>query len=278
MGAQGLLGGALTRLWPQALAWDRGELDITDFARVAQRLRAAAPAVIINCAAYNDVDGAEANFVAARLLNAGAVVNLAVVSRRLNSVLIHFSTNYVFDGQKGEYNESDLPSPISLYAESKAKGETAVLQSGCQYYLIRTALLFGRTSGSRGGKKPFVELMLDLSQKTDTIKAVADEVNSLTYAEDLAAAVKRLLAEHYAFGVYHLINSGSASWYEFAAEIFKLSGRTVKLTAVPGGEFPRPARRPKKSVLVNSKFPALRPWQAALREYLTQVQNAKIKM
>ena len=110
--------------------------------------------------------------------------------------------------------------------------------------------------------------MLDLSQKTATIKAVNDEISNLTYAPDLAGAVKKLVSENFPYGIYHLTNSGFASWYEIAKEIFTITGKQIDLQPVPSSYFPRKASRPKKSVLINTKFPALRPWQEALKEFL----------
>lgn len=270
LGAAGLLGQALAREFPEALAWDKVELDITDFEQVRHKLFSLEPKpeVIFNCAAYNDVDGAEKNPRIARLLNSEALGNLAHNSRALGSTLVHFSTNFVFDGKKGEYSESDSPSPVSVYAESKALGEAQVLNQAGKFYLVRSALLFGPPGASENSKKTFVDLMLELSQKTDTIKAVNDEVYSLTYANDLAAALKRLLTQNLPYGIYHLVNSGSASWYDYAKEIFGITGKKINLIPVSSAEFPRPARRPKKSVLLSTKFPPLRPWQEALAEYL----------
>lgn len=110
--------------------------------------------------------------------------------------------------------------------------------------------------------------MLDLSEKNDTIKAVADEVNSITYAKDLAGTVKNILDQALPYGIYHVTNSGSANWFEFAQEIFAIKGKQVKLELVSSADFPRPAKRPKKAILINSKLPALRSWQEALREFL----------
>lgn len=271
LGAKGMLGGELMKVFGNgAVGWDRGEADITEFENLKFKIQNLKPAAVINCAAFNDVDTAETRQDLVFRLNAEAVKNLAKISEGLNIPLVHFSTNYVFDGEKGEYTESDQPNPQSAYAKSKYQGELELRKNCKKYYLIRTAVLFGPKGESGASKKSFVELILDKSAKNDTIKAVYDQVNSVTYAKDLAAAVKQLLDKNYPYGIYHLANSGRASWYDFAREIFHITGKDAKIIPVASSEFPRPAPRPQKSVLANTKFPALRPWQEALKEFLNQ--------
>jgi dTDP-4-dehydrorhamnose reductase len=226
------------------------------------------PSSIINCVAYNNVDGAETNESAAYLLNEKVPADLSQICNELDIPLIHFSTNYVFDGEKGEYTETDEPNPQSVYAKSKRAGELAVTQTAKKYYLIRTSVLFGQKGQSELSKKSFVELMLSLAEKQKEIKAVSDEVNSLTYVSDLAHAVRALRSQKFAYGIYHFVNSGSVSWYEFAKEIFSIKNIQVNLLPVPRTEFPRKAVTPKKAVLLNTKFIVFRPWQEALKEYL----------
>jgi len=132
---------------------------------------------------------------------------------------------------------------------------------------VRTAVIFGPKGSSDVSKRSFVELMIDLAATRDTIQAVSDEINSVTYAPDLARATSRLLESDAPFGLYHLTNSGSASWYDLARAIFELTPRKPRLIAVPGSTFPRKAIRPAKAVLVNSKTAALRPWTEALRDF-----------
>ncbi len=271
VGAKGAVGGQLCVLYPHALAWDREEADVTRFRDFEERVLALdpPPEAIINCTAYNDVDGAEDNREAAVALNTIAPLNLASLARTLDIPIVHFSTNYVFNGEAGEYAEDARPAPVSFYGKTKARGEAAVAAANPKHYVIRTAVVFGPKGASELSKKSFVEIMLDLSSKRDSIQAVADEVNSVTYAPDLAAGARRLLEERRPFGIYHITNSGSASWFDFAAEIFRLTGRNVRLSPVSSAHFPRKARRPARAVLLNTKLPPLRPWQEALAEFLS---------
>jgi dTDP-4-dehydrorhamnose reductase len=182
--------------------------------------------------------------------------------------LVHYSTNYVFDGVQGEYRETDAPAPLSAYGRSKWGGEQRIAEAGGQCYIVRTAVIFGPKGESDLSKKSFVDLMLDLSARRDTIQAVADEVNSVTYAPDLAAATSGLLDRLPPPGIYHLTNSGGASWFDLAGEIFRIIGKNVRVLPVPSTHFPRKAARPPKAILHNTKLPQVRPWQAALAEFL----------
>ncbi len=267
-----MLGGQLIKVFgSSAVGWDRRDADVTQAESLKLKVESLKPSVILNCVAYNDVDGAETHQGNAYKINSEAVGNLAAITRQLDIPLAHFSTNYVFNGAKGEYLESDPPDPISVYAQSKYQGELAIAANCEKFYIIRAAVLFGPKGESRLSKKSFVDLMLDLSKKNDTIKAVSDEVYSLTYAPDLALAVKGLLQNHRPFGIYHITNSGSSSWYDFAKEIFAIQHDGIKVVPVPSSEFPRTAKRPAHAVLLNSKLPKLRPWQEALKEYLSPI-------
>lgn len=272
LGAKGALGGQLRALYPNALAWDREEADVTDFRSLEQKVFELdpPPEAIVNCVAFNDVDGAEEKRDAAVALNTITPLNLAGLTWELDIPIVHYSTNYVFDGQAGEYTEDAAPAPLSFYGKTKARGEAAVAAANPKHYIIRTAVIFGPKGASELSKQSFVEIMLDLSARTRVIKAVADEINSITYSPDLAKATRALLEDSKPFGVYHITNSGSASWFEFAAEIFKIAGRAITLEPVPSSHFPRKARRPAKAVLRNTKLPPLRPWREALEEYLRE--------
>ncbi|MDR3642135.1 MAG: dTDP-4-dehydrorhamnose reductase [Candidatus Doudnabacteria bacterium] len=271
LGSQGMLGGELKRTFSKALGWDRKELDLGQIGDLEQRLAALPqlPDAVINCAAYNDVDGAEAYPDKAFLINSTAVGKIASACNSLGIPLIHFSSNYVFDGEKGEYREDDQPNALSTYGKSKYQGEQLLRKNCFKYYLIRTSVLFGQEAESQFAKKSFIEIMLELRETTDTIKAVTDEINSLTYVSDLASSVEALITKKYPYGIYHIVNGGQASWYDFAQEIFRLKGKEVKLEAVDSSAFPRKASRPKKAVLLNTKFPELRSWQEALAEFLS---------
>jgi dTDP-4-dehydrorhamnose reductase len=270
LGCKGTLGGQLLKLYPEATGWDREDIDVLDFRALQERIAAldSPPEAIINCVAFNDVDGAEDRPQPAFALNQDFPGRLARLTGQLGIPLLTYSTNYVFDGVQGEYRETDAPAPLSVYGNSKWGGEQQVAQSAGLCYIVRTAVIFGPKGESDLSKKSFVDLMRDLSATRDTIQAVADEINSVTYAPDLAAATRDLLERRPSAGIYHLTNGGSASWFDLAREIFRLDGKTVNLLPVPSTHFPRKALRPAKAILHNTRLPELRPWQEALAEFL----------
>jgi dTDP-4-dehydrorhamnose reductase len=270
LGARGTLGGQFMKLYPEAVGWDREDLDVLDFPALRAKVSALRPAAeaVINCVAFNDVDGAEDRAEAAMALNADFPGRLARFTAELGAPLVHYSSNYVFDGAKGEYEEADQAAPLSTYGRSKHRGEQLIADAGGSCYIVRTAVLFGPKGESDLSKKSFVDLMLDLAAKRDTIQAVTDEINSITYAPDLAAGTRDLLARLPAPGIYHVANSGGVSWYDLALEIFRIAGRKVTLLPVPSTHFPRKATRPAKAILLTTKLPPQRPWQAALAEFM----------
>ena len=270
LGAKGTLGGQLMRLYPEAIGWDREDVDVLDPAALRSRLDGLgfAPLAVLNCVAFNDVDGAEDHPERAFALNAEFPGRLAQWTREKGVPLVHYSTNYVFDGARGEYRESDAPSPLSAYGHSKWRGEQLVAGNGGQWYVVRTAVIFGPKGASELSKKSFVDLMVDLATKRDSIEAVADEVNSVTYAVDLAAGTRALLEAAPPAGIYHVTNRGEASWYDFAREIYRITGKSTTLLPVPSTRFPRKAKRPPRAILLNTLLPPMRPWQEALAEFL----------
>jgi dTDP-4-dehydrorhamnose reductase len=248
---------------------DRDEFDITaveDCLRVVEEFK---PDVIVNAAAYTDVDGCETNRDACFAVNAEGVRNIADACKGRKTKIVHYSTDYVFDGTKGEpYLEDDPCRPINLYGESKRKGEEALIESAEDHVLIRTAWLYGRQG------KNFVKAILAKAKDDGKLRVVDDQVGSPTYSLDLAQATK-LLVERDSRGIYHVTNRGVCSWYQFAQRIVEyaqLSGVTVE--PIKSSEIDRKAKRPPYSVLSNRKFmdttrTAMRPWQVALNEYLT---------
>jgi dTDP-4-dehydrorhamnose reductase len=279
LGSQGTLGTALVKLYPEGIGWDRDDIDVTDFPALRAKVSGAGytPDAVINCVAFNDVDGAEERSELAFSLNADFPGRLAQFTKELGIPLIHYSTNYVFDGVRGEYAEGDAPSPLSAYGRSKLQGERLVAENGGQWYIVRTAVLFGPKGNSPLSKKSFVEIMLDLSSKREVIQAVSDEINSLTYAPDLAQHTRALLASSPAPGVYHIVNSGSASWFDFAREIFRIAGKSTTVLPVPSTHFPRKATRPRKAILLNTKLPPVRPWTEALAAFLSRFESRVIR-
>jgi dTDP-4-dehydrorhamnose reductase len=281
IGARGMLGQALrhpsTKLRMtlaqgdrQITAWDKEEIDITNEAEALKKIKELGPELIINCAAYNAVDKAEDEIDVARKLNSEAVGYLAKAAREIGAILVHYSTGYVFDGKKSGYKEDDLPNPLSAYAITKALGEEELIKNTDKYYLIRTNLLFGSPVRSILAKKSFIEIMLQKAKEIDTIEVVNDEFSNPTYVKDLAEATFRLIEEKYSFGIYHLVNEDVASWYDWAKEIFEIKNIKINLIPISADKLKRPARRPKYSVLLNTKFPKLRNWQEALSEYLNK--------
>ncbi|MEK7631286.1 MAG: dTDP-4-dehydrorhamnose reductase [Patescibacteria group bacterium] len=272
-GAKGMLGQEIVRvfsadpLW-NVVAWDMENLDITDANKVRALLTAAEPQLVINCAAYNNVDKAELEPERAMQLNADAVRNLAEVTTSIGATLVHFSTDYVFDGtQQTGYMEAAAPSPQSAYARSKLQGEVHAAQNP-KHYVVRLSRLFGKPAASANAKQSFVDTMLSLATERPNLEVVDAEYSSPTYAPDLAQATYDIIRLQSPFGVYHRTNDGACTWYAFAQEIFRIAGKTTPLTPVPPERFPRPAARPAYSQLLTTKLPPLRSWQAALEEYL----------
>lgn len=277
LGAKGMLGRELCRVFREheVFAWDFGDLDITKEAEVMEKIGALRPNLIINAAAYNNVDKAEEEREKANLINGRAVGFLTRAADEADATLIHYSTDYVFDGKNETgYAEGAAPHPISAYSESKFLGETEI-QKANKFYLIRLSRLFGKMGDGVNVKKSFVDVMLDLSEKQDNINVIDEEMSSPTYAPDLAERTKFILDSAAPYGIYHASNGGACTWYEFAKEIFRLSGKNIMVNSVSGDKFPRPAARPKFSVLLNTKLPEMRPWQEALGEYLNQLRPAR---
>lgn len=266
IGSKGMLGRELLRVFGdyELTGVDREEVDIREVEKIKEVVAKEKPELILNAAAYSDVDGAESNRKAAFEVNETGVRNLAVAAKKTGATIVHFSTDYVFPGnKKGGYREGDLPGPaVNVYGESKLAGEKVLRESGAEYYLVRTAWLYG------AGGKNFVDTIWRLANGKQELRVVNDQFGSPTRAVDLARAVKVLVEEKYEPGVYHLVNDGVASWYELAREIMKLENKDTKLVPVATQEYPRPAKRPKYSILLNTKGPKLRVWREALKGYL----------
>jgi dTDP-4-dehydrorhamnose reductase len=211
---------------------------------------------VINAGAYTDVDGCEDKQELAFQVNGHGPGYVAEACNKINATLIHFSTDYVFDGSKNEYIESDAPGPINVYGHSKLIGEQKIAENLDDYRIIRISWLFG-THG-----KNFVETMLRLSREMAQVRVVNDQFGKPTYTVDLANKITEIAELDP--GIYHITNDGICSWYEFASAIIN---NTVPCTS---DEFPRKARRPKYSVLVNTKTKPMRHWKDALKDYLKE--------
>lgn len=248
---------------------DMDDLDLCDRDALGKRLEASKPDVIINCAAYANVDGCETDVMGAYKGNAVIPANLAVVANKLNAVLVHISTDYVFDGETSiPYTESDTPNPASIYGKSKHLGEMNVMRLTNRYFILRIQWLFG-THG-----KNFVKTMLALANSRPELMVVDDQFGSPTYTRDVATAVSELLASE-AYGVYHVSNASHCTWYQLTKEILDIAGISTPVTPCSTENFPRPAKRPGFSVLDNTYFVAsgftpLRHYKEALRAYLEE--------
>lgn len=280
LGAAGQLGREFCkRLSGNVTALTRERIDLNRPEMVRRVLLDLRPDVLINCAAFNLVDRAETESVAAFAVNTHGVREMARACREIDCTLVHFSTDYVFGldaARRTPYAESDAPGPINVYGTSKLASEY-LLRSCCpKHFVIRTCGLYGVWgSGGKGGN--FVETMLRLAQAGKPLRVVADQVCTPTYAADLANAVLGLIATK-RYGLYHLTNNGACSWYEFARAIFELGGIRADLTPIPSTDYPAPARRPFYSVLDTSLYESLhvsplRPWRTALEGYLEERQE-----
>jgi len=272
LGARGMLGSDLAKEFAGSVKltlWDKEELDVTAEAAVLSKIRELSPQFIINATGYTDVAGAEVNPTIAQLLNSEAVKFIVAAASQVGARLVHFSTEYVFDGRADSgYDEMALVSPLNNYGKTKAAGEKFVLNYS-KGYLVRTSWLYGQTPqrGKPRGKN-FIDMILQLAQEQPAVKVVNDQFGKLTYTVDLAKAVAKLLLNDYAPGVYHLVNESVTTWYEVAREVFRLKGITTPLVPITSDEYADKVVRPQRAILLNTKFPQLRTWQEAVPDYL----------
>lgn len=284
-GSKGQLGSELKKIGFSALDevffTDVDELDITDGKAVADFIHKNEIDTIINCAAYTAVDKAEEEPELAAKINTEAVANLAGAAAREDCLLIHISTDYVFDGTATEpYQEKMMPCPVSVYGRTKLAGEEAIKKSGCFYIIIRTAWLYSAFGNN------FVKTILRLSAEKQELTVVSDQVGTPTYAEDLARAIVTIMGnedrvEHE--GIYHYSNEGVCSWYDFATEIVRLSGNACKVCPVTTAEYPAKTKRPAYSVLDKSKIKEafqvnVPEWKEALGRMMKEIKAEESKI
>lgn len=268
VGAEGMLGRDLmTRFAGRAQGVDIGQIDITDYESVRKTLLEMRPEVVINAAAYTDVDGCQTNVEQAMAVNGEGVAHLAMACAETGAKLVQVSTDYVFDGAKGSpYVEDDPQHPVSVYGESKYAGElNARIVPG--HLIVRTQWLYGVHG------KNFVETMLRLGKEKGEVAVVDDQIGSPTWTVHLAEAIARLV-DGRCSGVYHAANYGTCSWNEFARAIFQEAGMDVKVSSLSTAQLGRPAPRPLYSVLDCGRLATdtgyvMPPWRQALRDYLT---------
>lgn len=253
----------------EVISLNKNDLDITDEGSVREKIFDTRPDVIINCAAYNAVDKAELEPEKANSINGYALGFIGAAAGDVGATVIHFSTNYVFDGTKQEgYKEDDQTNPQSVYGKSKLLGETELARTADRYYIIRTAWLYGEQGTGETSKKNFVQIMLGLAKDKTTIECVSDQFGQPTFTKDLTKATINLIQSQKPSGIYHLTNSGEATWYSWAQEIFRLKNLEIKLKEKPTEKGQNIAPRPQYGILHNTKFNLLRPWQEALQDYL----------
>ena len=275
IGANGQLGSDMERILGegghQVVPVRRCDLDVTDAAAAEDVLSSVRPEVVINTAAFHKVEECERNPALAFEVNAIAPMNLARICSRLGSLLVHFSTDYVFDGAKEEpYLETDLPAPLNVYGVSKAAGEQLIAANTERYFVVRTCGLYGvRGSSGKGGN--FVETMLRKAGAKEPVRVVNDQVLTPTFTEDLADAVSFLIGTR-VYGLYHASCEGYCSWYEFARTIFELEGIHADLTPIRTSEIASPVRRPPYSVMSKQRLQSVgivTPfWKDSLARYL----------
>ena len=259
----------LLKMSHEVLAPPEDKLDITNLGVVRHAVDEFAPELIINCAAYTNVDEAEKQEHQALMVNGLGVQNLCILCQEHDIPLVHFSTDYVFDGTKpSPYTIYDETNPINAYGRSKLLGEKYILWLLSKFYLLRTSWLFGLHG------KNFIETMLEIGQKQKQVSVVTDQKGCPTWTRHLAEATVALI-ETSRYGIYHVTNSEPTTWFDFTKEIFRLAGMSTEVLPITSEQFPRPAKRPSNSVL--DPFPlkevlgrGMPSWKVALKEYLSQ--------
>ncbi|WP_431811489.1 dTDP-4-dehydrorhamnose reductase [Lysinibacillus sp. FW12] len=275
-GANGQLGQELVKQLSDSeydlFAFTKTQLDITDIESVLTVCGDIKPHIIINAAAYTNVDGAETNEELAFQVNAVGQRNLTVAAEKVGAKICYISTDYVFNGQAtSPYNEYMNVDPLGVYGQSKYAGEFLTQTLHTKYFIVRTAWVYGEYGPN------FVKTMLKLAEEKSELGVVYDQVGSPTYTVDLAEFLIELVQTE-KYGIYHCTNSGICSWYEFAQEIFKLAKKDLKVDPLTSDQFPRPAKRPAYSVLGDlsvriNGFTPRRNWKEALGEYINKNNN-----
>jgi len=254
------------RYWNHdVVGFTHAELDITDADAVWRACIKAKPEVVVNCAAYTDVDGAQDDLEGASRVNVDGSRFVALGAAEVGASVVYPSTDYVFDGLKGApYVESDPTRPLSVYGQTKAAGEAETAAANQRYFIVRSSWLFGM------GGRNFVDTMLALGQDQGDVVVVRDQVGCPTYTAHLADALVRLI-DTTAYGIHHIAGGGECSWYEFAQEIFRQSSLEVRMMSMTTTELSRPAPRPPYSVLATERGEAiyLPEWQEGLASYLS---------
>jgi len=268
LGAGGLLGSELMKLLPDSAGLTHTQLSVTDLAALNAALPHHSPEVVFNCAAFNAVDGAETQQDAAYQANAQGAFNVALACAQRDVRLIHFSTNFVFDGAlERPYVETDVVGPLSVYAKSKLEGEKLTSMVMPRALIIRTAALFG--AGSGHGKLSFPERIVQRATAGERLRVVSDQTINPTYAADLAVAAITLASSEME-GLVHVVNAGCTAWDELARATLAEFGVAGEVEPVSSDDLGAPAKRPANGCLESTRTQALRPWREALSEFRRQ--------
>lgn len=279
IGANGQLGNDLVKvLRPkhELIALTHKDIEICEHQSIIENFKKYRPSLLLNMSAFHKVEVCEEQILKSFNVNAYAVRDLALVCRDYRTIFVHMSTDYVFGGDPNRnipYKENDLPLPVNVYGVSKLSGECFIRYILDRYFIIRVSGLYG-IAGSSGKGGNFVETMLRLARERKPIRVVSDQYLTPTYTFDLARQIKELIETDY-YGLYHSTSEGSCNWYEFAAEIFRISGLGPDLSKAKTGDFGEKVRRPAYSVLENVALKkiginSMRPWRESLAAYLEE--------
>ena len=280
IGSKGQLGSALLNVFADedCLEIDLPAHDITDLAEICETMSGFSPNLVVHTAAMTNVDGCERNPELAYRVNVLGTRNVAVAAQQVGARLVYISTDYVFDGEKGSpYIESDCPRPLSAYGISKLGGEYAVRYIMEKYYMVRLCGLYGHAGCVGKGSTNFVEMVIKRAAEKKEIRVVSDQIVTPTSTTDVSRKLFELI-EKGKYGIYHMTNTGSCSWYEFAAEIVKLAGMDAEVLPLTAEQFGARAMRPGYSVLDNlnlrrAGLDDLRNWKEALKDYIESRNN-----
>ncbi|MFC1643501.1 dTDP-4-dehydrorhamnose reductase [Chlamydiota bacterium] len=276
IGADGQLGSDVCSVLEaehEVLPYTIKDIDVSD-EKTCNKIASLKPDILINTAAYHNVPKCEENPVRSFEVNAIGALNLAKVCSENNIAMVHISTDYVFDGEKkAPYIETDCPKPLNSYAISKVAGESFIQYKWEKHFIIRTSGLYGEHKCMEK-ERNFPETMVYLYKQGKELKVVDDEYLTPTYTRDLAKQIKELIKTE-KYGLYHITNNGSCSWYEFAVKLFELLEIDVKIKPIPASTFPSPVLRPGYSVLDNFNLrniglDKMRLWEEALTDYLSK--------
>lgn len=283
IGSNGQLGVDIVRAFKgtehEVVPLTHNDIDVTDVSLSGKILKKIHPDTIINCAAYVRVDDAEEFPDTAFAVNALGARNIALISGELDTILVHISTDYVFDGRKNvPYTEEDIPNPLGVYGASKLAGEYFVRNIVVKHYIIRSSSLFG-VAGASGKGGNFVETMIGKALSKEDIKVVDDMIMTPTYTRDAANMIKSILSKKLPFGIYHVSNIGQCSWYEFARSVFDITGIDASISPTTTVAIKSKATRPMFSPLASTRLKMygleMKSWKAALRDYLMEKGYAK---